>query len=94
MNIMREAELASREIDFEIAKEDVDCNLCGSNGRRLLRGAVPRIPPAMECSIVACTTCGHRYLNPRPVESELVIIRPTTTRTTTRPAGAARRSLW
>ena len=91
MNIMPEAGLAGQEMNSEIVKEEVACNLCGSNGRRLIaRGRDREYHTSSDMfQIVACTACGHRYLNPRPVESELGRIYPSNYHAyNIRPAGS------
>jgi SAM-dependent methyltransferase len=52
--------------------EEVTCNLCGSDKRRLWRIApVQRFGPPGEFELVQCRECGLVYVNPRPSPEEI-----------------------
>ena len=61
-----------------IETEKVSCDLCGSKKSnlkyRLPDRRVKRF--AQEYSVVECSDCGHRFLNPRPTVSEFHTVYP------------------
>ncbi len=57
----------------EIRCERIDCPLCGgSHSKVVLTTTDVHCGIAGSFSIVRCTDCGHRFLNPRPVPEDLV----------------------
>ena len=58
---------------MDIEVESVNCDLCGSRGNRF-RYKKPDTRfkiTDQKFSVVSCKKCGHWYLNPRPIKSDL-----------------------
>ena len=58
--------------------EDVACSICGTRDAEIVGTGTDREYQTSEdtYTVVACKTCGHRYLSPRPTQDELARIYP------------------
>lgn len=64
--------------DCKINVDEVPCDLCGSRKYRILYH-MPDVRfwvSETEFQVVRCTSCGHRFLNPRPLKSDLPLCYP------------------